>query len=588
MSLRTRFSEKIDLNCPLNEHPRPQFMRENWLCLNGKYEYAVTRNINTFPKSFDGEIIVPFAIESELSGVGRKLLPDERLWYRRYFTVPENFKGKRIILHFDAVDWQCHVYVNRRPATIHKGGYSHFSIDITELLKDGENELIVRVYDPSDTGLQQRGKQRLKSVGIWYTATSGIWQPVWLEAVADISIENIRLTPDFDGGKIRIESTVKGKAEKDKLRLELKVFESIDGGEVVFSGDISFDERIEIPNFIAWSPENPHLYGVELRLFSGGTEKDFVRSYFGMRKFSVGRDDKGLPRLMLNNKPYFHNGLLDQGYWPESGLTPPSDEAMICDIKTMKDLGFNMLRKHIKVELERWYYHCDRLGVLVWQDMVSGGGRLSTLYAGVLPNLGIKVDDHNYSIFKREDPQNREEFRRELIEMIDRLYNHTSICLWVPFNEGWGQFEAKEIGEFVKKYDPTRIVDHASGWYDMGGPELISVHRYILPVTLPKITDRPFVLSEFGGYSQVIKGHVWDEKKSFGYKMYKTRAGLTAAYKKLYEKQIIPLIEKGLSAAVYTQVSDVEFEVNGIFTYDRKIIKIEEQTIRELNERMRL
>ena len=450
MSLRTRFSEKIDLNCPLNEHPRPQFMRENWLCLNGKYEYAVTRNINTFPKSFDGEIIVPFAIESELSGVGRKLLPDERLWYRRYFTVPENFKGKRIILHFDAVDWQCHVYVNRRPATIHKGGYSHFSIDITELLKDGENELIVRVYDPSDTGLQQRGKQRLKSVGIWYTATSGIWQPVWLEAVEDISIENIRLTPDFDGGKIRIESTVKGKAEKDKLRLELKVFESIDGGEVVFSGDISFDERIEIPNFIAWSPENPHLYGVELRLFSGGTEKDFVRSYFGMRKFSVGRDDKGLPRLMLNNKPYFHNGLLDQGYWPESGLTPPSDEAMICDIKTMKDLGFNMLRKHIKVELERWYYHCDRLGVLVWQDMVSGGGRLSTLYAGVLPNLGIKVDDHNYSIFKREDPQNREEFRRELIEMIDRLYNHTSICLWVPFNEGWGQFEAKEIGEFVK------------------------------------------------------------------------------------------------------------------------------------------
>lgn len=586
MALRTKFTDNLDLNCPLNEHPRPQFMRENWLSLNGQYEYAVTRNKNTFPKEYDGHITVPFAIESELSGVKRTLQPDERLWYRRLFTVPDSFKGKRVILHFDAVDWQCHVYINKRPGTIHKGGYSAFSLDITDLLKDGENELIVRVFDPSDKGLQQRGKQTLKSHGFWYTATSGIWQPVWLEAVETVHIDKIRLTPDFDKGKVRIQSFIKG--AKGDVRISATVTEKLDGGEVIFSGDISEDDCIEIPDFIPWSPENPHLYGLSLELYAGDELKDSVKSYFGIRKFSVGRDGKGLPRLLLNNKPYFHNGLLDQGYWPESGLTPPSDEAMIYDIQTIKDLGFNMLRKHIKVEMSRWYYHCDRIGVLVWQDMPNGGGPLNAFYAGVLPTIQVKIDDHNYPIFKRTDPQNREEYRTELKEMIDELYNYTSICVWVPFNEGWGQFEAKETGEFVKQYDPSRIVDHASGWYDMGGPDLLSVHRYILPVTLPKIKDRPYALTEFGGYSQIIKGHVYDEKKSFGYKMYRSKETLTAAYRKLFEKQIIPLIEKGLSAAVYTQVSDVEFEVNGIMTYDRRLVKIDENTVKELNERMRL
>ncbi|MBQ1967393.1 MAG: glycoside hydrolase family 2, partial [Clostridia bacterium] len=341
-----------------------------------------------------------------------------------------------------------------------------------------------------------------------------------------------------------------------------------------------------------WSPENPFLYDFVLEL-TNGSETDSVKGYFAMRKYSIGQH-AGYARLFLNNEPYFQRGLLDQGYWSDGGLTPPTDEAMIYDIEKMKELGFNMLRKHIKVEPARWYYHCDRLGMLVWQDMVSGGKALNTFHAGVLPNvqgvlnpiINLSKKDNAYKTFNRDRIEWRTQFEEELYEMIDSLYNYPSICCWVPFNEGWGQFDAKRIGDAVKAYDPSRFVDHASGWYDQKGCDFRSMHKYILPVILPKYDGRPIVLSEYGGYSQKIENHVWNWLKSFGYQMYTSKEALTNAYKKLHEKQIIPAIRKGLSATVYTQVSDVEFEVNGMLTYDREIVKLDEATVKELNAKM--
>lgn len=557
--------------------------------LNGKFDYAITHDDNSFPDRYDGEILVPFAPECALSGVEVHIHADEKLWYRKKFTLSDDFSGKRVILNFGAVDWQCRVYVNGTLMGEHTGGYNSFSFDITGAVTRGENELTVSVYDPTDEGWQQRGKQASQSHGFWYTATSGIWQTVWLEAVNDAHIEKIKLLSDIDRGVINIKTL----ASDESCALSARI---LDGENEIFAGEISFDEDVRLGDFELWSPENPKLYDIVLELTKDGEVRDKVKSYFGMRKYSVGTDNKGYPRLFLNNEPYFQNGLLDQGYWCDGGLTAPTDEAMIYDIKKMKSLGFNMLRKHIKVEPARWYYHCDRLGMLVWQDMVSGGKELNVIYAGVIPNIqgvfspikSFSVKDDKYKIFNRDKPEWRDNFKSELFEMIDELYNCVSICTWVPFNEGWGQFDAKAIGESVKRADPSRFVDHASGWYDEGGGDFRSVHRYILPVQLPKRESRPFVLSEFGGYSRIIDSHVWDKKKSFGYMMFKTKESLTKAYRKLYEKQILPLIPKGLSAVVYTQVSDVEFEVNGIMTYDRAEIKIDEDAIREINAKMKI
>lgn len=557
--------------------------------LNGKFDYAITHDDNSFPDRYDGEILVPFAPECALSGVETHIHADERLWYRKKFTLSDDFSGKRVILNFGAVDWQCRVFVNGTLVGEHTGGYNSFSFDITDAVTGGENELAVSVYDPTDEGWQQRGKQASQSHGFWYTATSGIWQTVWLEAVNDAHIEKIRLLPDIDRGVINVKTL----ASDESCALSARIF---DGGNEIFAGEIPFDEDIRLRGFELWSPENPKLYDIVLELTKDGEVCDKVKSYFGMRKYSVGTDNRGYPRLLLNNEPYFQNGLLDQGYWCDGGLTAPTDEAMIYDIEKMKSLGFNMLRKHIKVEPARWYYHCDRLGMLVWQDMVSGGKELNVIYAGVIPNIqgvfspikSFSVKDDKYKTFNRDKPEWRDNFKSELFGMIDELYNCVSICTWVPFNEGWGQFDARAIGGSVKRADSSRFVDHASGWYDEGGGDFRSVHRYILPVQLPKRESRPFVLSEFGGYSRVIDAHVWDKEKSFGYMMFKTKESLTKAYKKLYEKQILPLIPKGLSAAVYTQVSDVEFEVNGIMTYDRAETKIDEDTIREINAKMKI
>lgn len=581
--LKTRWFDSVDGNCPLPEYPRPQLVREDWLCLNGLYDYAITDAAEQMPAEYDGQILVPFSIESSLSGVEKQLLPEQRLWYRRKFTPDERFRGKQVILHFGAVDWLCKVYINGTIAGGHTGGYCPFSMDITHLLIDGENQLVVRVYDPTDAAAQPRGKQVSNPHRFWYTSTSGIWQTVWLEPVNAVHIEKIKITPDIDAGLIRIESIVSGCDE-----FTIKASVTADGIELS-TAIIAAEDQIAISNPKLWSPESPFLYDLTLELFDQNNKQcDRVKSYFGMRKFSIGRDEKAIPRLMLNNKPYFQAGLLDQGYWCDGGLTPPTDEAMVFDIQTMKDLGFNMLRKHIKVEPLRWYYHCDRLGMIVWQDMPNGGAYIGNMMAGVLPFLGIHVKDHAYARFKRKNAEMRAYFETELFEMIDALHSCVSIGCWVPFNEGWGQFDAKQIAEKIKSYDSSRVVDHASGWHDQKGPDLKSVHKYIVPVKLPKQDGRPFVLSEYGGYSRVIAEHVWNIKKCFGYRMFKDKESLSAAYKKLMEQQIIPLVEKGLCATVYTQVSDVENEVNGILTYDREIVKLDEDILRQLNGKLTL
>lgn len=578
--IRTRFAADVDATHALPEYPRPQLVREGWMNLNGLYEYAITPSGAECPNTYEGTILVPYCIESALSGVERPLRPEERLWYHRTFTLEESFRGKRVLLHFGAVDWQCKVWINGQLAGTHTGGYCPFHFDITDLLRENENDLTVCVYDPTDEGWQQRGKQVLKTHGFWYTATSGIWQTVWLEAVDPYYIQQVKAVPDIDRGLFTLHTKL---SCEDGYQLTLRVF---DGEAEILSREISTLAEIELPNAKLWSPESPFLYDLRLELSTGGAVRDAVRTYVGMRKCSIGKDAQGIPRLMLNNKPYFQRGLLDQGYWCESLLTPPTDEAMIYDIETAKRLGFNMLRKHIKVEPARWYYHCDRLGMLVWQDMISGGAYIGDWTAGVLPNLGIKVKDNDYKRFSRGEKKAREDYRRELFEMIDALESFPSIYCWVPFNEGWGQFDAKQIGEEVKQRDPSRIVDHASGWYDQGGGELNSMHKYVLPIHLPKLDQRPFALTEFGGYSRIIDGHVWNRKKCFGYRMFANEAKLTKAYRRLLEKQVIPLIPKGLSATVYTQVSDVENEVNGIMTYDRAVVKLEESAVRALNAKM--
>ncbi|MCM1544236.1 MAG: glycoside hydrolase family 2 [Ruminococcus sp.] len=585
MTLTTRWAKEAMCDAPLQEYPRPQMVRDSWLNLNGMFDYAVTDETAEWVESFDGEIRVPFAIESCLSGVCKKITAKDRLWYRKKFTLPEAFAGKKTLLHFGAVDWECKVYINHKFIGGHTGGYCPFTFDITDALANGENELVVWVYDPTDEGWQNRGKQASESHGFWYTATSGIWQTVWLEAVNENHIDSYKITPDIDAGELNIKTEVEGTGT-----LKIKV---LDGDNVIAEKNITADDKISIPNAKLWSPETPFLYDFVLELSNNDEVVDSVKGYFAMRKFSIGEHD-GYARLFLNNQPYFQKGLLDQGYWSDGGLTAPTDEAMIYDIETMKRLGFNMLRKHIKVEPDRWYYHCDKIGMIVWQDMVSGGKALNVFHAGVLPNVQnvfspivrLSKKDNAYKTFNRDKIEWRTQFEDELFEMMDALYNHPSIGCWVPFNEGWGQFDAKRIGDAVKAKDPSRIVDHASGWYDQKGCDLRSIHRYILPVTAPKYDGRPFVLSEYGGYSQIIDDHVWNKSKSFGYQMYKSKESMTKAYRKLHENQVIPAMKKGLSATVYTQVSDVEFEVNGMLTYDREMIKLEEETVIEINKKL--
>lgn len=579
-AMLTPWGEALDREHPLPEYPRPQLRRNSYLNLNGIWEYAITKTAEK-PAAMQGEIVVPFSPETPLSGVGHILQPDEYLWYRRSVTLPEGFfQGGRLLLHFGAVDQCCTVWVNGQEAGSHTGGYLPFALDVTELIEGDAFTLELRVTDPTDTGSLSRGKQRLKNTGIWYTPQSGIWQTVWMECVPENYLRSLRITPkpEENAVHIRLEADDPAMAAVTICR---------DGG-IIAEGqtDENGESTLTIPaeQLRLWSPENPFLYDVTIRLAGGDT----VESYFGMRSFGIGKDEKGLPRLLLNGKPYFQNGLLDQGYWSDGYYTAPSDEALIHDIAEMKRLGFNMLRKHIKVEPLRWYYHCDRLGMLVWQDMMNGGESYSPLSIYVFSNLGLRVKDDRYRYFSRSDEAGRTHYYEELGQMIDLLYNTVSLAMWVPFNEGWGQFDALKAAEFIRKRDDTRPIDHASGWYDQGGGDIKSIHWYFRPYhhKQPPKEQRPICLTEYGGYNCAVPGHCWGEGAEFGYKKIADPAEFNRAFQKLMEEQIIPAKERGLAAAVYTQVSDVEGERNGLLTYDRKVCKANEAIFRAVNAKL--
>ncbi|MBP8640834.1 MAG: glycoside hydrolase family 2 [Oscillospiraceae bacterium] len=566
--MKTVWGDKLDRNHLLDEYPRPQMKRESYLNLNGVWDYAITDTENT-PEKYDGEILVPFSPESDLSGVCRTLLPSQTLWYRRTVCVPNGFNHGRILLHFGAVDQQATVFINGVEVGSHVGGYTPFSLDITSNFNE-ENTLVVKVRDFSDSSYFSRGKQKTARGGIWYTAQSGIWQTVWLESVPSEYIAGIKLTPLFDESELEL-SVISGS------RLPCRA--QTNGQEISFFSNETV--KLKLHDFIAWSPENPHLYPLSISM-----GEDSVDSYFGMRKFSVESDEKGVCRLYLNNKPYFHNGLLDQGYFCDGLYTAPSDEAMIFDIQTAKDLGFTMLRKHIKIEPLRFYYHCDRLGMLVWQDMVNGGGKYKTLTIASPLVTGIHWKDSRYKLFSRVDKDGREQYYREVDETVRHLYNTVSLAMWVPFNEGWGQFDAAEAVKRILKLDNTRTIDHASGWHDQKIGEIRSLHVYFKPYLYKKDKlGRAVVLSEFGGYNYRAEGHCFNDR-DFGYKRLKTQAELLSAYEHLYNNEILPAKEKGLCATVYTQLTDVEDELNGLITYDRKVIKLPAENVLDINKKL--
>ena len=564
----TKWGRELDTEKILQDYPRPQFRRSNFTILNGTWNYAITGAAAQVPPvDFDGTIRVPFSPESELSGVGRTLKPDECLWYRRAIEAPLGYdpNTEDLLLHFGAVDQFAEVRLNGVTLARHAGGYLPFSINLDEAFVSGvANELIVRVRDETDTSCWSRGKQSSRPGGIWYTPQSGIWQTVWLERAPKRRVEVLRITPLYDESAVELSVWTNCGGEGSVL---------LHGTETPFVSGTPL--RLPMPDFTPWSPEQPKLYD-----FSVQFERDRVESYFAMRKFSVERDEAGTPRLFLNNAPYFHNGVLDQGYWPDGLYTAPSDEAMIYDIELMKSMGFNMLRKHIKIEPMRWYYHCDRLGMLVWQDMVNGGGR----YRGdtiTLPlMLGNSHPDSDYAYFSREEVRGREAYQRELQETVLLLYNTPCVAVWVPFNEGWGQFDAAEAVETIRLLDQTRTIDHASGWHDQKAGDLKSLHVYFKPYRFKKDElGRAVVLSEFGGYSRRIEGHAFSEKE-FGYKRLGSEEALIAAFERLYAREVVPAKEKGLSAAVYTQLSDVEQETNGFVTYDRELVKLDPTRVR--------
>lgn len=583
--LRTRWSPAEPV--PLPEYPRPQLTRPLWANLNGWWQCAVQPGGCPAPQVYTQRIRVPFALESQLSGVQQALLPDEKLWYRRIFADPrgEWLRGTladgRILLHFGAVDHTCEVWVNGQRSGAHTGGYLPFCFDITSLLAAGENELLVAVRDPSDKGLQQRGKQVLKPSGIWYTPVSGIWQTVWLEAVPALSIAALRLTPDLDEQALRVEVSLRGKPSAQALTFSAQVWSQ---GQVISSGSTAVGAplRLEIPNPAAWSPAHPHLYDLTVRLLNArGEVLDEVGSYFAMRKFSLLADHTGCMRFALNNQPLFLFGPLDQGYFPDGLYTAPSDEALAFDIEYARQVGCNMIRKHIKVEPLRWYYHCDRLGMIVWQDMPSGGLNDTRGLGFALDFFGLnRKDTFLLGRFGRADAANRAAFRAELQGMVDHLHNSACVAVWVPFNESWGQFHAADAAAWLKAYDPTRLVDHASGWFDQGGGDFKSIHVYFKPLYQPKAERRAFVISEFGGYSLKIPAHVWDEQHKFGYRFFETSSALTEAYLALLRDEVLPLIPRGLTAAIYTQTSDVETEINGYLTYDRAVEKMDRDRLR--------
>ena len=567
--IMTEWAAKIDVENVLPEYPRPIMERADWINLNGLWNYAISPVGQAMPQSYDGRILVPFAVESSLSGVGKSLGEKNELWYQRQFSVPSKWKGHRILLHFGAVDWKADVWVNKVKVGQHTGGFTPFSFDITPALLNGENELIVKVWDPTDKGPQPRGKQVSKPGGIWYTPVSGIWQTVWLEPVPIRSIVNIKTTPDIDRNKLTVEVMTDHQMLSDKL--EVKVLE---GKQLVAVGSSVNGIPVEIamPSDVKWwSPDSPVLYDMEICLYSENKLIDKVKSYTAMRKYSTKRDKNGIVRLQLNNKDLFQFGLLDQGWWPDGLYTAPSDEALVYDIQKTKDFGYNMIRKHIKVEPARWYTYCDRLGVIVWQDMPSGDKNPEWQNRKYFEGTEFKRSAESEAIY-----------RKEWKEIIDCLYSYPCIGTWVPFNEAWGQFKTPEIAEWTKQYDPSRLVNPASGGNHYTCGDMLDLHNYPGPEMYLYDAQRATVLGEYGGIGLVLKEHLWEPNRNWGYVQFSTSKEATDEYLK-YANMLKDMIARGFSAAVYTQTTDVEIEVNGLMTYDRKVIKLDEQNLKRVN-----
>ena len=567
--IKTRWASEIDVNNVLPEYPRPIMERNDWQNLNGLWNYAILP-IGQQPTNFEGQILVPFAVESSLSGVQKRVGKDHELWYHREFNLPSKWKNNRVLLHFGAVDWKADVWVNDIKVGQHQGGYTPFSFDITPALVNGSNSIKVKVWDPTDQGFQPRGKQVNDPHGIWYTPVTGIWQTVWLEPVPETYIKDLKITPDIDKNILLVEAITN--INTTAKRIEVKVKE---GNSVVATGQSINNEPVEIAmpqNAKLWSPNNPHLYDLEVIVWEGSKQIDKVDSYAAMRKYSMKRDDKGIVRLQLNNKDLFHFGPLDQGWWPDGLYTAATDEALEYDIIKTKDLGFNMIRKHVKVEPARWYTHCDRHGMIVWQDMPNG-------------DRGPEWQMHSYytGSERERSAESEANFRQEWKELIDYLYSYPSVGVWVPFNEAWGQFKTAEITEWTKAYDPTRLVNPASGGNHYTVGDMLDLHNYPNPRMYLYDAQRATVLGEYGGIGWANKEHLWEPERNWGYVQFNSSKEVTDEYVK-YAEELKQLIRQGFSAAVYTQTTDVEIEVNGLLTYDREIVKVDEERVRKVNQ----
>ncbi|RFZ92730.1 beta-galactosidase [Mucilaginibacter conchicola] len=575
--ITTPWADKVDPKKPLPEYPRPQLVRDNnWQNLNGLWDYSIVPKANT-PSKYDGKILVPFAVESALSGVGKTVGKDSMLWYKTTFKVASALKGKQVLLHFGAVDWRTEVFVNGKSVGKHEGGFDPFTFDITAALKGGgDQQIVVSVWDPTDDGPQPRGKQVKNPEGIWYTPVTGIWQTVWLEGVAKTHISSTKQTPDIDKKTLSVSAAIAGVQAGDKLRITAYDGKTRVDEQVVDAGATA---TLNISNPKLWSTESPFLYDLQVAVIRNNKAVDQVKSYFAMRKISLGPDANGVQRMLLNNKFVFQYGPLDQGWWPDGLYTPPTYEAMVYDIDKLKEMGFNMIRKHIKVEPARYYTYCDQHGMLLWQDMPSGD--LGNGWEN-RPGVVDRATD------KARTPESEGYYRKEWNAIMDELHNYPSIVVWTPFNEAWGQFKTVEISEWTMKKDPSRLVNSASGgnFYTTG--HIVDLHNYPQPaMPRPDIFGKntAVVLGEFGGLGWPVEGHNWQANKNWGYQTFKNGDDLLKRYI-TFTDRLQDLIKLGLSAAVYTQTTDVEGEVNGFLTYDRKVIKMPVESLHRENTKL--